>query len=96
MGLTNSQLQLRVLRFGLCQDGDVPVGVFPVSEEIFVGGADASGVGIRAVCTFACKAFARAAPRCANAPVQQFQMPTGGAAVSLTSLAPPDTINRAT
>ena len=31
-------LQLRVLRFGFLQDGDVGVGVFPEGEEIFVGG----------------------------------------------------------
>jgi hypothetical protein len=31
-------LQLRVLRFGFLQDGDVGVGVFPECEEIFVGG----------------------------------------------------------
>ena len=41
-------LQLRVLRLGLHQDGDVGVGVFPEREEIFVGGegAGAGGVGI--------------------------------------------------
>jgi hypothetical protein len=30
-------LQLRVLRFGFCQDGDVGVGVFPKGEEILIG-----------------------------------------------------------
>ena len=30
-------LQLRVLRLGFFQDGDVGVGVFPESEEIVVG-----------------------------------------------------------
>jgi hypothetical protein len=30
-------LQLRVLRFGLFQDGDVGVGVFPECDEILVG-----------------------------------------------------------
>ena len=42
-------LQLRVLRFGLLQDGDVGVGVFPEREEILVGGerSDAGGVGVR-------------------------------------------------
>jgi hypothetical protein len=30
-------LQLRVLRLGLLQDGDVGVGVFPEGEEVFVG-----------------------------------------------------------
>ena len=31
-------LQLRVLRFGFLQDGNVGVGVFPQREKIFVGG----------------------------------------------------------
>ena len=31
-------LQLRVLRLGLLQDGDVGVSVFPEREDIFVGG----------------------------------------------------------
>jgi hypothetical protein len=31
-------LQLRVLRLGLFQDGDVGVGVFPEGEEILIGG----------------------------------------------------------
>ena len=30
-------LQLRVLRFGLLQDGDVGIGVFPEGEKILVG-----------------------------------------------------------
>jgi len=44
-------LQLRILSFGLLQNGDVGVGVFPEREEIFVGGErpDAGGVGIRAL-----------------------------------------------
>src|SRR5712692_4178685 len=47
----NGLLQLRVLRLGLLQDGDVGVGVFPEGEEIFVGGErpDASGIGIRSL-----------------------------------------------
>src|ERR1022692_153592 len=42
-------LQLRVLAFGLFQDGDVGVGILPEREEIFVGGerADAGGIDIR-------------------------------------------------
>jgi hypothetical protein len=46
---TNSLLQLRVLRLGFFQDGDVGVGVFPEREEIFVSreGADAGSIGIR-------------------------------------------------
>jgi hypothetical protein len=41
--------QLRVLGFGLLQDGDVRVGVFPQSEEVVVGGEcpDAGGIDIR-------------------------------------------------
>jgi hypothetical protein len=31
--------QLRVLRFGFLQDGDVGVGVFPETEELLVSGA---------------------------------------------------------
>ena len=44
-------LQFRVLGFGLLQDGDVGVGVFPEREEIFVGGErpDAGGIGIRSL-----------------------------------------------
>src|SRR5215472_15365998 len=38
-GTTNYLLQLCILRFGLLQDRNVRVGVFPVSEEILVGGA---------------------------------------------------------
>ena len=46
-----SSLQLRVLRLGLFQDGDVGVGVFPKSEEIFVGGERpyTCGIGIRSL-----------------------------------------------
>ena len=36
--LTRFSLQLRVLRLGLLQDGDVGVGVFPEGEEVVVGG----------------------------------------------------------
>ena len=47
-------LQLRVLGFGLLQDGDVGVGVFPEGEEVLVGceRPDAGGVGIRALRSF--------------------------------------------
>jgi hypothetical protein len=34
----SSLLQLRVLGFGLFEDGDVGVGVFPQRQKIFVGG----------------------------------------------------------
>jgi hypothetical protein len=45
---TSHLLQLGVLGFGLLEDGDVGVGIFPEGEEVFVGreGADAGGVGI--------------------------------------------------
>src|ERR1700684_3815249 len=54
-------LQLRVLRFGLLQDGDVGVGVFPEGEEVFVGceGANARGVGIGSARGFRPKDFGR-------------------------------------
>src|ERR1019366_9126047 len=44
-------LQLRVLRFGLLQDGDVGVGVFPEREKIFVSGErpDAGGIRVRSL-----------------------------------------------
>ena len=44
-------LQLRVLGFGLLEDGDVWIGVFPESEEVFIGGEypDAGGIGIRSL-----------------------------------------------
>src|SRR5580658_3731510 len=43
-----SLLQFRVLGFGLFEDGDVGVGVFPEGEEIFVGSErpDVGGIGI--------------------------------------------------
>jgi hypothetical protein len=31
-------LQLRVFRLGMLQDGNVGIGVFPESKEIFIGG----------------------------------------------------------
>jgi hypothetical protein len=42
-------LQLRVLRLGFFQDGDV--GVFPEGQEILVGGADLGGVTLEPVGT---------------------------------------------
>jgi len=44
-GRRNGLLQLRVLGFGLLEDGDVGVGVLPEGEEVFVGGErpDAGG-----------------------------------------------------
>jgi hypothetical protein len=43
-------LQLRVLSFGLFQDWDVGVGVFPEGKEIFVRGErpDTGSIDIRA------------------------------------------------
>src|SRR5580700_9291177 len=42
-------LQLRVLGFGLLQDGDVWIGVLPEGEEVFVGSKrpNAGAIGIR-------------------------------------------------
>jgi hypothetical protein len=44
-----ASLQLRLLRLGLLQDGDVGVGVFPEGEEVFVGGEcpNAGGLAFR-------------------------------------------------
>ena len=36
--IVRTALQLRVLRLGFLKDGDIGVGVFPESKEIFVGG----------------------------------------------------------
>jgi len=43
-----SLLQPRILSFGLLQDGDVGVGVFPEGEEVLVGGesTDTGGIGV--------------------------------------------------
>jgi hypothetical protein len=68
-----SSLQLRVLHLGFFQDGDV--GVFPDCEKVFVTGKspDASSISIAPFTFFDSKALARATPRYANVPVQQFQ-----------------------
>jgi hypothetical protein len=44
-------LQVRVLSFGLLQDRDVGIGVFPESEEVSVDGEcpDAGGIRIRSL-----------------------------------------------
>ena len=44
-------LQLRVLGFGLFQDRDVGIGIFPEGEEVFVSGErpDAGCIGIRSL-----------------------------------------------
>ena len=51
LGLLRASLQLRILRLGFFQDGNVGVGVFPEREEIFVTGEcpDTGGVGIHAL-----------------------------------------------
>jgi hypothetical protein len=48
-------LQLCVLGFGLLQDGDVGIGIFPEREEVFVGSEcpDAGGIGVSA-CEVSC------------------------------------------
>ncbi len=43
-------LQLRVLRFGFLQDGDVGVGVFPEGEKILVRCFRFSGVALQECC----------------------------------------------
>src|SRR5208282_952674 len=47
-------LQLRVLGFGLLQDGDVAIGIFPESEEVFVSGErpHAGSISISALRSF--------------------------------------------
>src|ERR1700730_65735 len=44
-------LQLRVLRFGFLQDGDVGGGVFPQREEILIRSAGLGGVALERVGT---------------------------------------------
>ena len=43
----NELLQLRVLRLGLLQNGDVGVGVFPEGEEVVVGDFCLGGVALQ-------------------------------------------------
>jgi hypothetical protein len=42
-------LQLRVLRLGLLEDGNVRVGVFPEREGILIGRLGLGGVALRGV-----------------------------------------------
>ena len=42
-------LQLRVLRVGFLQDGDVGIGVFPEGEEILIRGAGLGGVALQGI-----------------------------------------------
>ena len=48
-GNSGSLLQLRVLRLGFLQDGDVGVGVFPEGEEVLVNRARLGGVALKRV-----------------------------------------------
>jgi len=43
-------LQLRVLRFGFLQDGNIRVGVLPQHEEILIRGAGFAGVTLQGEC----------------------------------------------
>ena len=53
-------MQFGVFGFGFFQEGNVGVGVFPQSDEIFVGGERRRAASASAACeVFACKAFAR-------------------------------------
>ncbi len=56
LGSANSSLQVRVLRFGLLQEGDVRVGVFPEREEVFIGGERLGGIACHGVGTTDLKA----------------------------------------
>ena len=44
-------MQLRIFCFGLLEDGDVGVGVFPEGEEIVVGGGGLGGVTLHGIGT---------------------------------------------
>src|SRR5690349_13249343 len=44
-------LQLRVLRLGFSQDGDVRVGIFPEGEQVLVGGPTLCGVALKGIGT---------------------------------------------
>src|SRR6266496_1057707 len=43
-------LQLRILRLGLLQDGNVRVGIFPEGEEVLIRSAGFRGVPLHRVC----------------------------------------------
>ena len=51
MGILQQLLQLRVLRLGLLQDGNIRVGVFPEGQEIPIGGAGFGRVALHGVGT---------------------------------------------
>ena len=42
-------VQFVVFGFGLFQDGDIGVGIFPEGEEILVGGLGGGGVALQSV-----------------------------------------------
>ena len=42
-------MQLRILRFGLLQDGDVRVGILPQREEVLIRSAVFGGVTLQCV-----------------------------------------------
>jgi hypothetical protein len=44
-----SLLQFSVLRFGLLQDGNIGIGVFPQHKEIQIGGAGSCGVALHGI-----------------------------------------------
>ena len=46
---SSALLQLRVLRLGFVQDGDVRVGVFPEGEEVLVFSAALGGIALERV-----------------------------------------------
>ena len=69
-------LKLSVFGFGFFQDGSLRISVFPEREKALIGG-NRPGAGFIGICFLrgsSSRALARAAPRCANAPVQQFQI----------------------
>jgi len=47
--LSKESLQLRILRFGFFQDGDVEVGISPEREEIVVCGFRLGGIACHCV-----------------------------------------------
>ena len=68
-------MQLRILRLDLLQDRNIPVGIFPEPEEVFLYTASARmrAASASAPCeVLDCKALARATPRRANAPMGSF------------------------
>ncbi len=72
--VSHSSLQLRILRPSLLQNRNIRISILPKRKKILVSGERPSRRSASAPDEFlACNAFARATPRCASAPVQQFQ-----------------------